>query len=108
MMLERARAALRLKTQAFDDELISHIEAAAEDLRLAGIAVPNDVIHTELKPLILEAIIVYCKANFGFNNDTERFAAAYENMKIKMRLAGDYREVDGRNNSAATRRKRTR
>ena len=54
------------------------------DLRLAGVS--NVDIDN---PLINHAIIIYCKAYFGNNPDSEKYLKSYEHMKISLALAGD-------------------
>ena len=88
-MIERIKKALRISSNAFDDEIMDLIEGAKADLRLAGIYFVN-----ETDPLIARAITVYCKANFGYDNpEADRFQYSYVMLKQHLCLAGDYREV---------------
>ena len=42
--------------------------------------------------MITQAIILYCKSNFGYDNpDAERFQKAYENTKIFLALNKEYK-----------------
>ena len=41
-MLDKVKAALRVKTTAFDDEVQGLIDACKADLRLVGVNVPED------------------------------------------------------------------
>lgn len=88
-MLESVKLALRIKSNAFDNEIIGLIDACKIDLGLAGVCVTNN----EDDPLIKNAIIFYCKANFGFNEDSDRWQKAYDNVKCALSLAGDYNAV---------------
>lgn len=87
-ILDDARKALRITAADFDAEIQDLIDACKAELVLAGLA-PEKIIDTD--PLIKRAIIVYCKANFGFGNpDAERFQQSYEMLKNHLALAGDY------------------
>ena len=84
-MVRKVENALRLKSTAFGDEIQTLIDACKIDLRLAGV---NRL--DESDPLVERAIILYCKANFGFADKQERFERAYESLKIAMSLSGEY------------------
>ena len=87
-MLDRVRRAVRIKSKAFDSELIDLIEAAELDLSIAGVKKIDDQ-----DPLIKQAIVMYCKANFGLDNkDSEKYQAVYDNLKERLCLCGDYNE----------------
>ena len=85
-MLEKVKLALRVSGNIFDLEIQDLIDAAKLDLKITGVVKVNDT-----DPLIQRAIIVYCKANFGYdNNETERFQKSYDMLKQHLSLAGDY------------------
>lgn len=87
-MLESIKLALRIKSSAFDEEIIELIESSKIDLKISGI--------TNIKeddPLVCQAIKTYCKANFGLDNkDSEKYQASYESLKQHLSLCGDYNE----------------
>jgi len=99
-MFEKVKLALRLRGAAFDDEVRGLIAAAKADLRLVEIVFddpPENVtgtVTTSGDPLIERAIILYCKAHFGFNPDARRFEEAYLYQKRALVLAGDYIAVE--------------
>jgi hypothetical protein len=85
-MLEIVKLALRIKTTAFDfDEITPIIDACKIDLKLAGV---NVIVDTD--PLIQRAVVLYTKANFGNNPDSEKYQKSYEMLKCSLSLAGDY------------------
>ena len=85
-MLEKVKLALRVSGNIFDLEIQDLIDAAKLDLKITGVVKVNDT-----DPLIQRAIIVYCKANFGYdNNEAERFQKSYDMLKQHLSLAGDY------------------
>ena len=85
-MLNKVKEALRLSHSALDDEVLDLIEACKMDLKISGIKKIDDT-----DPLIIRAIIVYCKSEFGFDNaDSEKFKSSYEALKTHLALCGDY------------------
>ena len=88
-MLEKVKNALRITTNVFDDELKGLIYAAASDLRIAGISGADP---TTEDPLIIRAIITYCKAHFGQAEEGEydRLKASYDEQKAQMQTATGY------------------
>ena len=40
--------------------------------------------------LYYQAMVLYCKANFGYDENTERFQTAFEKLRDSMALSGDY------------------
>lgn len=75
--------ALRVKSQTARSEIDDLIDACILDLTIQGV-----VIDSLSNPLIKHAIKLYCKANFGYDEKTERFADAYKHLTISMSLSG--------------------
>ena len=44
----------------------------------------------ETDGLIIRAIILYCKAEFGFNNAAEQFRKSYDALKMRLSLSAEY------------------
>lgn len=87
-MLDDVKLALRLTGDDFDNEITPLIEACKSDLELSGVA-HSSIIETDY--LIKRAIIVYCKAEFGYDNpDSDKFKASYESLKTHLSIS--YRE----------------
>lgn len=84
-LLELVKMALRIKTDAFNDELNLLIAAAQTDLGIAGIVLP-----AELDEICKRAIITYCKANFGEPDDYDRIKASYDEQKAQLSMATGY------------------
>ena len=84
-MIERVKLALRITTYAFDQEIADLIDAALKDLGIAGVT--NDDITD---PLIIRAVITYCKCNFGQPDDYDRLKASYDEQKAQMSMATGY------------------
>lgn len=84
-MLEKVRLALRITTAAFDSEIEDLISAALADLGIAGV---EDADETD--PLIIRAVITYCKANFGEPDEYDRLKSAYDEQKAQLQMATGY------------------
>lgn len=91
-MLEKVKLALRLKTAAFDAEIQDLIDAALADLKLAGI-----IKEDQEDPLIIRAVVTYCRANFGSPDDYQLLKASYDEQKGRMQTATGYTDW-GENN----------
>ena len=87
-MIDKVKLALRLKTNTFDTEITGLIDACKLDLRLAGV---NHILDGD--PLVERAVILYCKANFGYDDENGNFQRAYEALRDSLALAGDYADV---------------
>lgn len=91
-MLEKVKLALRLKTAAFDAEIQELIDAALADLKLAGITKED-----QEDPLIIRAVVTYCRANFGSPDDYQPMKASYDEQKGQMQTATGYTNWGGDN-----------
>ena len=84
--LELIKMALRIKSSAFDEEIVELINSAKLDLKISGVYNVD-----EDDPLIFQAIKTYCKANFGLDNkDSEKYQASYDSLKQHLSLCGEY------------------
>lgn len=88
-MIESIKTALRISNTAFDTEINDLIAAARADLRLSGIL--ESKVNDDTDQLIKRAIIIYVKANFGWNNpDAERLQQSYNMLKCHLALSQEY------------------
>ena len=81
-MLDKVKTALRITTDAFDDELTDLIEAAKLDLQIAGVTIPAC-----MDAIVNRAIITYCKMNFGIPDDYDRLKRSYDEQKAQLSTA---------------------
>lgn len=84
-MLDKVKKALRVKTDAYNDELNNLIASAQIDLGIAGVVLPE-----VLDAICETAIITYCKMNFGLPEDYERLKMSYDEQKAQLRTATGY------------------
>lgn len=85
-MLEKAKMALRITTNAFDTEISGLIEAACADLGIVGVSAES----TTTDPLLIHAILTYCRLNFGQPDDYDRLKASYDEQKAQLITATGY------------------
>lgn len=86
-MLEKVKLALRIKTKAFDGEIEDLIAAALADLGLTGVVMPK---AGQSDPLIIRAVITYCKLHFGEPEDPVRLKLSYDEQKAQLKTATGY------------------
>lgn len=88
-MLARVKLALRITTNAFNDEINGLISAALKDLGLVGIE--DDLLVTgTADELIITAVITYVKLHFGEPSDPERLKRSYDEQKAQLITATGY------------------
>lgn len=83
-MLNKVKLALRIKTNAYDDELTELISAAYLDLGVAGVITDN------VDAIITQAVITYCKMNFGLPEDYDRLKRSYDEQKAQLASCTGY------------------
>lgn len=91
-MLAKVKLALRIVTDAFDEELVELINAARSDLGIAGVTLLVDT-EGNTDQICERAIILYCKLNFGDYDRVEmwdRLKAAYDEQKAQLSMATGY------------------
>ena len=84
-VINSIKLALRITTDAFNAELTDLLNAALLDLGIAGVT--NDDIND---PLILRAVITYCKLHFGQTDDYDRLKRSYDEQKAQLSTATGY------------------
>lgn len=86
-LIERVKAANRIRTndEGITEELCGLIDAAKRDMA------SNGIIEKPEDGLYCQAIILYTKAHFGYDNpDAERFLKNYEETVKHMACSKDY------------------
>jgi len=92
-LLSKIKTSLRIKHTALDGDVADSIAACLADLHVCGVQEPAAEDPQELDPLILNAIKLYCKAEY--TDDTVKAAAyleRYNSLKACLMMAGGYRE----------------
>lgn len=83
-LIAAAKLALRLTTNAFDNEISSLLDAAYLDMGVAGIEPETD------DALVKTAAITYVRAHFGSPADYDRLKKSYDEQKAQMQTASGY------------------
>ena len=81
---------LRISSNKMDDELAQTIDACKLDLQNSGVKKLDSS-----DPLIQQAVKLYCKAQFGYDDSAGKFTEAYEHLKAALSLSGDYNAETG-------------
>ena len=85
-LLAAVKLAMRITNEAYDDEIERLIDAACADLGIAGVTATtatND-------PILIQAIVTYCRLNFGSPADYDRLKASYDEQKAQLQTATGY------------------
>lgn len=87
-LIDDVKNELRVSGADFDNEIQGLIDAVKLEMKSKGLdekKINND------DALVRQAIILYCKANFGWDNpEAERFQNRYEMTLNHMLLSGEY------------------
>lgn len=87
-LLQKAKTALRLRSAAFDDEILDILNAAQEDLATRG------VVYTDITPMILRAILTYTRMHFGQPDDYDKLKESYANQLGQLMTTTGYTRWD--------------
>lgn len=86
-MLEQIKLALRITTDAFDEEIQTLIDAAIAEMQ--GLGVTASVDGSE-DPQIVTAVVAYCKWQFGANEDADRWRDIYHIKLAQLKTMTGY------------------
>jgi hypothetical protein len=87
-LIDDVKLTLRIKNTAYDAEIQALVDTCKADLKISGVDIVNGT-----DPLTAQAIKLYCKGSFGYDDNSEKFMNAYNGLKIAMALCGDYKAV---------------
>ena len=82
--LDTCKMALRVTTDAYDNEIQEYIEAAKLDLGIAGVETTAD------DSLINKAIMTYVRMSFGAPANYDNLKASYDEQKAQLMNATGY------------------
>jgi len=87
-MLAYIKQILRIASNEFDNEINQLIESAYADLLLSGV---REEQLNETDSLIKQAVSLYCKTHFGYDNkDRENLLNSYNSLKSHLIVSVDY------------------
>lgn len=84
-LLDEVKVALRVTSPMYDNEVGMLISAAMADMSRVG--VPEVILtgDADMDPLAKMAVVLYCKAHFGFDNpQAELFQDSYRHVVTDM------------------------
>ena len=80
---------IRVNTRSADEELENLVNACMGEMKIKGV-------QGELTdPLYRQVIVLYVKAHYGYDKDSEKFQKSYENLCDSMALCGEYTGKEG-------------
>lgn len=87
VLTEKMRNAIRVSSKAepITEEINDCIEACKRDLQQVGIRNLD-----ERDALIIQAIKLYCKAEFGYNEKAQQYRQSYDSLKVALSLMDEY------------------
>lgn len=85
-MLAAVKLALRVVTDAYDNELTALIASAMADIGITG----TDAESLADDPLVVQAVKTYCRMNFGSPSDYDRLKRSYDEQKAQLQTATGY------------------
>ena len=95
-LLAKAKTALRVMTDAFDDEIKDIISAGYEDLETRGVQIV--VSENSVSPMIVMALMTYTRMYFGDPDNWDRLRVAYDRQLGQLMTTSGYTnwgEADG-------------
>lgn len=84
-LIASARLALRITTEAFDEQIGDLLNAAFLDLGVAGVVVPDTI-----DAIVKQAAITYVRLHFGQPDDYDRLKASYDEQKAQLSMCSGY------------------
>ena len=90
-LLATVKQAMRISTTAYDDGITQLINAAIKDIGVVGVTFES----TTTDNLLIQAVITYCRLNFGTPSDYDRLKASYDEQKAQMSMASGYTDWNG-------------
>ncbi len=85
-VVEKVRARIKAKSEESYTEVEDLIKTCRKELELKG------VYGDESDPTYYQAVVLYCKANYGYDEGTEKFQKAFEGLRDSMALSGEYKK----------------
>lgn len=85
-LLAAVKLAMRITKEAYDDEITRLINAACADLGIVGVTATS----ATTDDLLIQAIVTYCRLNFGTPSDYDRLKASYDEQKAQLQTATGY------------------
>lgn len=92
--IDELKRNIRVKSETAKEEIEGLVLSCKKDLEIVG------VYGSLGDPLYFQAVKLYCKANYGYDENAERFREAYESLRDSMALSGDYKRKENTNGNS--------
>ena len=95
-LIRKVKTKIRIRHNVLDEDVEDTIAACLRDLQIGRIQAPTPADSQEIDPLILNAVKLFCRAEF--TDDTGKAAdymARYDALKSNLQMAEAYREATG-------------
>lgn len=79
-LLAEVKKAMRISTSSYDDTITQLINACIADIGVVGVTFTN----TTTDALLKQAVITYCRLNFGTPSDYDRLKRSYDEQKAQL------------------------
>lgn len=86
-LLDQTKEAMRIKTNAYDGEIVRLLNAAAGDLGLVDVTVSTSPITSASDvsdPLLNQAMVTYARLHFGTPEDVDYLSKSYDEQKAQL------------------------
>lgn len=81
-LIDTVKTVLRVSSDAYDEEVEILVSSALADILRVGV---NPEYVSGFRPLVKQAVCLYCKANFGYDNEeAARFQESYRQCVTDM------------------------
>lgn len=77
--IQKAKLALRITKDSFDDQINDLLDASLVDLKIAGVEIPES-----LTPIVETASITYVAMRFGQPDEYDRLKRSYDEQKAQL------------------------
>lgn len=89
-LIEKAKLAARITTEAFDEQISDLLDTAMLDMGVAGVEVPESA-----DLLISQAAITYFLMHFGQPDEYDRLKKSYDEQKAQLATCTGYTDFGG-------------
>lgn len=89
LLIEELKRVVRVKSADAEFELEGLVASCKKEMELAGVY-GDETDHT-----YRQAIRLYCKGHYGYDDNTERFREAFASLRDAMALSGEYGKEAG-------------
>lgn len=86
-MLEKVKLSLRISHDELNPEIQDCINACFADMERVGVLLPE---NREGDPLVCQAVKLYARWHFNYEQKAERYQLAYESLRNSLSMDGDY------------------